>query len=84
MPEEELDLLTRIAVAVEKIAANTSKQKKAPEPVSKCRYCGAEIHWVKYGKKSFPVNASSPDPEAVGERHHCKEYEDAKAKEGGK
>ena len=69
------ETLNRIAAALERIAENTSKMNspkaKAPDAKSKCKYCGAEIYWAKYGKKSFPVDAE-------GNSHRCKEYDDAK------
>jgi hypothetical protein len=64
--------LERIADALEKKAERTARP---PAPKSKCRYCGADIEWAKYGKKTWPVN---PD----GERHHCKEYEESKKPKG--
>ena len=60
-------LLERIAEDLEKKAER--QHKVAPK--SHCRYCGAEIEWAKYGKKTWPINLD-------GERHHCQEYEDAK------
>ena len=74
------ETMRRIADALETIAKNTVHMKdprpKAPEQKSSCKYCGAEIYWAKYGKKSFPVDAE-------GNRHQCKEYAEAKKTEGG-
>jgi hypothetical protein len=67
------ELTERAVIALERIADSLEKSrtKAAPQGKSNCRYCGAEIEWAKYGKKTWPVN---PD----GSQHHCKEYEEAK------
>jgi hypothetical protein len=73
-PENEVrmvEALERIASALEK----KNEREKKPALKSSCKYCGAEIEWAKYGKKTWPIN---PD----GSRHHCKEYEESKKAEG--
>jgi len=59
------ELLTRIAIALEKIAedginrSSSSSGNKSDGPTP-CKRCGASIYWVKTFKgKNMPVDASS-------------------------